>query len=134
MQRSTLSVLACPACRRAYSPIGQGAEDGDIIDGALVCDGCGIVIPIGRGFAFFTEPRLHGGLASPEALAKLDQDLFGQSAAYQAYRAQKDERNLWESYAAFHPFNESVRAAEPLLPLIRAHLKPGEAILDTWGR
>lgn len=43
-------------------------------------------------------------------------------------------RRIPDRYAAFQPFNESTRAFYALLDLIRALLRPGDLILDTWGR
>lgn len=134
MRASTLAALACPTCRRAYALSATNEAGGEILGGALTCEACGIVTPIVRGFVLFTEARLHAGLADAAALASLEARVFGDTATYEAYRRRKDDRNLWESYAAFHPFNESVRAAEPLLPTFAAHLKPGDFILDTWNR
>jgi len=134
MKRETVGILACPACRGSNSLDVFHEQDGEVERGRLICDACGVAIPVLHGFPLFTEARLNEGLASEADLEALSTRLFGDLAAYDAYRRQKDERGLWESYAAFQPFNESSRAAAPLLPAIQAHLKPGDIILDTWGR
>jgi hypothetical protein len=60
--------------------------------------------------------------------------LLGTEDQYRTYRKRKFERGEMEIYAAFHPFNESLRATEPLLPAIAAGLKPGDIILEPWAR
>ncbi|MDQ0465751.1 uncharacterized protein YbaR (Trm112 family)/SAM-dependent methyltransferase [Caulobacter ginsengisoli] len=134
MRRATLPILACPTCRRGFELHGPADETGDTRQGYLNCAACGLHIPVIEGFPLFTEPRMHAGQVSAPALEALSGQLFGDPAAYEDYRASKDRRDLWEAYAAFQPFNESTRAAEPLLGILAAHLQPGDVILDVWGR
>ncbi|MBI5941343.1 MAG: hypothetical protein HY859_13040 [Caulobacterales bacterium] len=134
MQRAILPTLACPTCRRGLELHGHADATGEIRQGHLNCTTCGLHIPVVEGFPLFTEPRMHSGQVSAPALEALSQQLFGDPAGYLEYRARKDERDLWEAYAAFQPFNESTRAAEPLLETLAAHLRPGDVILDVWGR
>lgn len=134
MKRSTLECLACPSCRGAYRLHSDESRDGETVLGHLGCPTCGMFIPVIHGFPLFTEARFHAGQVSREALTDLERALFATPTVYEAYRRQKDERNLWEAYAAFQPFNESSRAAAPLLPTLAAHLRPGDVILDVWGR
>ena len=70
MQRSTLSVLACPCCREAYEAIDQVGSDEQIEQGFLRCSCRTTVIPIVAGFAMFAESLLHESQAHPEALAR----------------------------------------------------------------
>lgn len=134
MKRPTLNLLACASCRAGYEAVTHEQSGAAIRTGYLECAGCGVIIPILEGMAFFTEPRLHAGQATPQALTILSGRLFGQAGAYEDYMAAKDERDVWEAYAAFHPFNESARSVAPLMDGLAAHLQPGEAVLDTWNR
>ena len=134
MTPAALAALACPSCRRRSDAHGEATTDDAIGRGRLACTGCGLQIPVIDGFALFTEPQMSAEQVSPAALRDLASRLFGEPADYDAYRTAKYDRGLWEAYAAFHPFNESTRAAEPLLATLAAHLKPGDLILDAWGR
>lgn len=131
MQAATLSILACPTCRGGYS---HHAIDDEAGLGHLSCRACGVFIPVIEGFPLFTQARMHEGQVSGDALLALGRALFGEAGAYESYRRRKHDRDLWEAYAAFQPFNESTRAAEPLLPILAAHLAPDDVILDVWGR
>jgi len=134
MQRSTLSVLACPCCREAYEAIDQVGSDEQIEQGFLRCSCRTTVIPIVAGFAMFAESLLHESQAHPEALAQMAHRLFGTAQEYDDYVRDKQARNVIESYAAFQPFNESGRAVEPLLPHVRPVLRADGFILDAWCR
>ena len=142
MHRSLLSILICPSCRCAYAAHDHGtghaeaarSDAAEIIWGYLQCPRCAVVIPIAAGFAFFTEPLIHAGLATPRHLRELAQNWFGSDAAYATYRQQRSERGGHEPYAAFHPFNESTRAVDALMPWLGAHLEPGAFILEPWAR
>ena len=134
MTPAAFAALACPSCRRDYVLHGEAEGNGEVLRGRLACDGCGLQFPVLDGFALFTEPRMHADQLSPAALEALEARLFGDRATYDAYRAEKHQRGLWEAYAAFQPFNESTRAAEPLLATLAAHLRPGDVILDSWAR
>lgn len=134
MKRSTLEVLACPSCRLPWhTKAWQETEDG-IETGYLDCRGCGLVIPIIDGFALFTEPLLHAGLAQPAALEALGRTLFGSAEAFAENWRARHQREVIESYAAFHPFNESARSIEPLLPHIEPLLEPDDYVADLWCR
>lgn len=134
MHRATLDLLCCPSCRRPFRATAHRESEDRIELGYLQCDGCGVVIPIIAGIALFTEPLLHAGQASEEALREQQAGWFGSSADHAAYRQERYRRSTLEPYAAFQPFNESTRALEPLLPRIAASLSPGDVILDTWCR
>lgn len=134
MRASTLDVLACPSCRRSYAAVAHLREGDEILSGHLRCDGCGVVIPVVEGFPLFGEPRLHAGLASPQAIAALAARLFGTDDDYRRYIALKAGRATQEDYAAYGPFNEATRSAEPLHRVLDTHLSPGDFILDTWCR
>ena len=134
MTPTALSVLACPSCRRGYQAEGQVSDNGALVLGRLTCQACGLQIPVLDGFALFTEPRMTADQVAPTALREMTERLFGAPGDYDDYRVAKFDRGLQESYAAFQPFNESTRAAEPLLATLAAHLRPGDVILDMWGR
>jgi uncharacterized protein YbaR (Trm112 family) len=132
VRRSTLDLLACPSCRGAWDVVVHAGSGRDIETGALACPGCAVVVPILHGFPLFGEAL--AAVPSPEEADALAARLFGTTEDYASYEARKLERGALEPYAAFHPFNESTRAIEPLLASIGALLKPGDAILDTWCR
>jgi uncharacterized protein YbaR (Trm112 family) len=121
----TIETLSCPSCRRGYTlSIDEQTAD-EIIEGQLTCPGCAVEIPIRAGFAMFTAAGIAGQSAGGDLIEQRD---------YEAYRAQKARRGEIERYAAFHPFNEGVRAADVLIPRFAAHLSPGALILDPWSR
>lgn len=134
MHRSTLTILACPSCRKHYEAVVQIGSAEEIEQGFLRCACLTTVVPIIGGFALFTEPLLDDSQARPEALEQLAQRLFGSEPDFSRYVADKQARNVIEPYAAFQPFNESGRAVEPLLPHIRPALRPDGFILDAWCR
>jgi uncharacterized protein YbaR (Trm112 family) len=134
VKRASLSLLQCPACRCSYELVAHDADDLEVANGALRCPSCGIVAPIVDDFPLFTEPMLHAGEASPEKLRALGDQLLGTPTEYRAYHELKRRRGGLEIYAAFHPFNESTRAVEPLMETMAAALRPGDVILDPWCR
>lgn len=134
MKRSILPALACPSCRVGYDLAELEASGEEVTSGFLTCRACAIVIPIVRGFALFTEPRLHAGQAGVDELAEIEARLFGSDDDYLVYRRRKLERGGMEIYAAFQPFNESTRAFEPALADFARNLAPGDIILDPWCR
>ena len=128
MHHSLVDRLACPGCRHGLRLVSTVTDGADILAGTLFCDRCGVQVRIVRGFALFTEADIE-----PPAAAALA-EWFGSASTYQDYRQSKFSRNQLEIYAAFHPFNESVRAAEAALPAFAAGLAPGIMILDPWAR
>ncbi len=134
MQPATLNALECPGCRSPYRGVAHVRQGERILQGYLTCDCRAGVIPIVEGFAFFTEPLLHPGLADPASLAVFSDKWFGPAAAFEHLYEQKRSRSLFESYAAFQPFNESSRAIEPLMPRLRGGLREGDLVLDVWSR
>ena len=134
MHRATLNLLSCPSCRQAFMPTAHLEREDRIELGYLQCHGCAVVIPIISGIALFSEPLLHAGQASQEALRALQQAWFGSVESLASYRSERARRGTLEPYAAFQPFNESTRTLGPLLPHIDRALSPGDAILDTWCR
>ncbi len=128
MHRSLLDHLACPACRHGLRLDIAASEGEEVLAGTLACERCGVQVPIARGFALFTEADIDPPAADAESA------WFGSAADYAGYRQSKFSRDQLEIYAAFHPFNESVRAAEAVLPHFAAGLAPGDVILDPWAR
>ena len=54
MNRSLLTVLACPDCRGGLScSAAEGGGNGDVVTGTLTCDGCGSCFPIAEGIPRF---------------------------------------------------------------------------------
>ena len=134
MHRSLLDVLACPSCRIGFELTAHAGGDEEVASGFLRCPRCAIVVPILDGFVLFTETLLHAGQATPAALVDMASRLFGSAAAFDAYRRDKRQRGVLESYAAFAPFNESTRTLEPILPHATHCLRPADRILDAWCR
>lgn len=133
MQQATLNILACPSCRLPLLNDATLTEEARLLDDVLTCPACAIQIPVVQGFALFTQ-SLQG--SSADARAELQQ-ISGQlspSADYLSFMHRRHVRRIPDRYAAFQPFNESTRAFYALLDLLRAQLRPGDLILDTWGR
>ena len=128
MHRALADKLACPSCRTAYALQIDAADGDEIHAGLLSCPHCGVMVPIMHGFALFTEIDIDPPPTGSETR------WFGTPAEYANYRQQKFRRDQLEIYAAFHPFNESVRAIDAVLPVLAAGLQPGDAILDPWAR
>jgi hypothetical protein len=109
--------------------------NGDEIEtGFLRCPRCGLTIPILGGFVFFTEPLARGTPPTVAMLEEMATRVFGSAAQFDDYRRDKRRRGVFEAYAAFAPFNESVRALEPVLPYAAGALREGDFILDAWNR
>jgi len=51
MKRTTLNLLACPACRTALTY--DGPDPDDIRTGQLICKGCGLIFPVVNGIPQF---------------------------------------------------------------------------------
>lgn len=134
MHKQLAALLACPSCRGDLEVDCLEEQAGEIELAALTCPACQLVVPVCHGFALFAEARPHPARPLAAWLAELSGRLFGSTADYRRFVAQKALRGVTDSYAAFQPFNESSRAIYPLLPLLREVLRPGDVILDTWCR
>lgn len=133
MQKTTFGALACPACRTSLNSDTPLATSLPLSSGVLSCPDCALHVPVVRGFPLFTEAHL-GSVADARAtLPALDAKL-APSPDYLSFMHRRHVRRIPDRYAAFQPFNESTRAFYALLDLARAHLRPGDLILDTWGR
>jgi hypothetical protein len=118
-----LDLLACPVCRGELS-----FESVDAVHGWLACDTCISLTPVVFGMVLFTESRQRGQ-TRPD-IAALALQLAGSEAEYEDYIEGKRERGLVDAYAAFEPFNESMRCAPPLLRAARDCMAAGAAVLD----
>lgn len=127
-------MFACASCRVGFDLVVHDETDVGVLRGFLRCPRCAIVVPVLDGLVMFTEVLLHEGQATAAALAAMAFRLFGSDASFTDYRREKMQRGVMESYAAFAPFNESMRSVEPLLPHAAATLRDRDAILDTWCR
>lgn len=103
-----------------------------MLSGVLECPQCALQVPVVQGFPLFTE-AVPAGVEMPCKLAALQRQ-FSTTPEYFSFVHHRHVRRIPDSYAAFQPFNESTRAFYALLDLIRTRLKPGDLILDTWGR
>lgn len=119
--------FCCPGCRQPLK------YNGDADAGYLLCDDCGTAFPYVQGMAFFDKPTL-APLTDQPLFPALCQQLFGNEASYAHFIQTKHQRPNHDAYAAFQPFNESTRALYCLFDEIKLHVKPGQPILDLWGR
>lgn len=53
---------------------------------------------------------------------------------YEEFIRRKNRRPLIDAYSSFQPFNEVIRAFFPFIGLLKRQLKPGDVILNLWGR
>ncbi|MCV7167438.1 Trm112 family protein [Mycobacterium stomatepiae] len=134
MHESLLEILCCPACLGGLDPNVLVNGGPNLVWGSLSCSECGLGIPVLEGFGFFTEPLPSGQIPDLMALRRLARSLLGSATDFEQYQSVRWKRGVLESYAAFHPFNESTRALEPLLPHVEPLLHPGDLILDVWCR
>ena len=67
MKRSLLSLLVCPGCHSGFEAQAERTDDTGLIEGTLVCSGCGSTFPITRGI-----PRFLPGELSAEKKATAD--------------------------------------------------------------
>lgn len=133
MQKITFDTLACPACRQPLTSDTAITADTPMLEGLLACPACAIQIPVLQGFALFTQALQGSAADARAALPQLTAQLTP-SAEYLSFMHRRHVRRIPDRYAAFQPFNESTRAFYALLDLVRTQLKPGDLILDTWGR
>ncbi|WP_215403823.1 class I adenylate-forming enzyme family protein [Janthinobacterium sp. JC611] len=130
MLNTTFTTLACPACRQPLHSDTPAGVPAPLLEALLRCPACAIDIPVVQGFVLFTEARQGGDARMPSGLrAQLTP-----STEYLSFMHRRHVRRIPDRYAAFQPFNESTRAFYALLDLIREQLRPGDLILDTWGR
>lgn len=118
---------SCPACQYLLK---WQADDGQ--NGWLDCSTCLSRTPVIDGFCFFTEADMD--TPTRPNLAELRKKWMGTAEGYQTYMQEKIAKGVVESYAAFHPFNESARCLAGILPSLRQHLRPGDIILDLYNR
>lgn len=129
--------MRCTTCARPLEVAAADADDERLRTGLLVCPSCHVAVPVLAGFPLFGEARIDlpdasGDLAGE--LARLSARLLGTAAEYRAFLRAKARRPSIDAYAAFGPFNESLRALEPLVATLREHLEPGDHVLDLWCR
>lgn len=134
MHVSLLADIVCPACRQELTPRVHEQRGDHLHAGLLSCAACGLRIPVLEGMAFFTEPLAPDANDDAAALQQLAQRLFGSADDFGHYHAQRWQRGSLEAYAAFHPFNESTRSLEPLLPHVQPLLRAADLVLDVWCR
>ncbi|MCZ6782589.1 MAG: AMP-binding protein [Proteobacteria bacterium] len=109
-------------------------DRGRIRTGALRCPGCEQATPIFAGFPLFGDAFPCPGEPTLDALREREQALFGDGQRYARFIREKRRRPVVDPYAWYRPFNEATRALLPLLAVLRAAVRPGDRILDTWCR
>ncbi|MEM6996958.1 MAG: AMP-binding protein, partial [Myxococcota bacterium] len=132
MRAPLLDRLRCPACHGRLSPETEG--DGPLGDTALWCRRCSTVVPVVQGSAMFAEGELCGDGQDAASVVARARARVRDRQTYTRFLQTKAERGLHDAYAMFQPFNESLRALLAVITPIREALRPGDAILDTWGR
>lgn len=130
MKISNIERLCCPACHERYTLRTLDGFGDRIETGFLTCPRCCITIPVLRSFPIFDQQFL-SVFPEPDALTT---KLFGTEQEYFAFLDRKQDKPVYDLYAAFQPFNESTQSIFPLLPLLKEVLKPGDLILDLWCR
>jgi len=58
MKRRLLSYIACPQCRSDFDVQTEREQDGEILDGSLLCRSCQASFPVIRGIPRFLPPEL----------------------------------------------------------------------------
>ncbi len=124
--------LACPGCHQAFE-IETATGDATGLDCFLLCRRCRTTTPVIAGFPLFGETRRDTDAGDSDWLGEqrarwLDAETFTD------FLNTKAERNLYDGYAFFQPFNESSRSLLALTGVLREQLSPGDRILDTWCR
>ena len=130
MNRSILSALGCPACRKPYLLEERSGTADSIEQAFLTCSACCVTIPVLNGFPIFQEQRLTPEWDTQEQLDLL----FGKESDYVSFLHQKRSKPVYDLYAAFQPFNDSTQSIFPLISLLREIVKPGDFLLDLWCR
>jgi uncharacterized protein YbaR (Trm112 family) len=125
-----LDALACPQCGGALQ--WRAEESADEGDGTLGCVACNALTPVLSGIIFFGETK--AALLDRRTVLTELRARIGMRDDYARYAEEKAGRNVLEPYAAFAPFNESTRAALPLLYRARDHLDTNDLILDLSNR
>lgn len=132
MKADLVEVLACPACKGPLSS--TDADAGRIVNGILRCTTCSTAAPVAHGFPLFEHTRLDDGRTDAAWVESQAGKWFQERSAYEDFLRKKAERKTYDAYAMFQPFNESLRALLAMIEPIRAQLKPGDVILDSWSR
>jgi acyl-coenzyme A synthetase/AMP-(fatty) acid ligase len=124
------SLFLCPACQGELNLLG------DVDAGYQQCVDCGVAYPFLDGLYFFGEATInpYPTASRAELRSNLSAQLLGDVCAYKIFLENKSTRPTYDAYAAFQPFNESTRAVYSLFGEIKKHLRPGDPILDLWGR
>ncbi|MBP9674678.1 MAG: AMP-binding protein [Bacteriovoracaceae bacterium] len=125
--------IVCKSCSKLFNLSILYKKNEKIDYGSLTCTTCKITLPIIRGFLYGQETLNSAQAYTLKELQKIESQLLPKIATYQE-RLKTYSKRSYDIYAAFQPFNESTRALYPLLNHIKAHLKKGDLILDTWSR
>ncbi|MBB64640.1 MAG: hypothetical protein CMO81_06205 [Waddliaceae bacterium] len=129
MLDTIFSALSCPNC---YGDFKHNEINKSC--GSILCESCCTETPIIRGFPLFTETRLCDSPSTREQLMGWESKLCKPYEEYENFIYKKHRRPLFDSYAAFQPFNESTQSFYPFLDALKQSLNPGDIILDTWCR
>lgn len=90
-------------------------------------------IPFYNKLFFLSEPSFIEGQVVSFLENTLKRQLHS-SSEYEQYLLRKSSRPVYDLYACFQPFNESLKALYPFFLLLQDHLKKDDVILNLWDR
>ena len=134
MKRNLVKILRPSTANSSFDLHELSGDKHSVEYGLLTCPDSGESRYILAGFPLFTETASASSKVNMQMLQAVESELFGDAGQYQHFVTEKWRRPNRDAYAAFQPFNESTRALYSMVPLLRAQLRPGDYILDTWCR
>lgn len=105
MKQRLLSYIACPQCRSRFNVQAEREQDGEILEGSLLCCGCQTRFPVIRGIPRFLSPELS---TAKQATA----DAFGYEWTHYAELTEADREEFLDWIA---PLDETVFANRVVL-------------------
>lgn len=129
-----LNIFVCPSCSSPLDREVFNYHNQSVIEGVLSCNQCSIDIPICNGFPLFSSATTSHNESQKQAWVQECGESMCGGVEYKDFLRIKSERQIYDSYALFQPFNESTRSLLALVEPLRARLSPGDIILDTWCR
>jgi SAM-dependent methyltransferase len=87
LKLTLLPFLACPACRHGFDVSPEYAEGSEVIEGSLICQGCGSRFPITRGIPRILQKALN-------AEQKATSDAFGYEWTHYSALTEADRKEF----------------------------------------